>query len=51
MEIADGKSVPVIGSGLLKIMADQPEGPTTTPLGKVLNVPELGITSPSDRWH
>ena len=49
VEIANGKLLPVVGSGQLEIVAEQPGGPTTIPLGKVLHVPELGRNLISER--
>ena len=41
MEIADGKSVPVVGSVLLGFIAEQPEGPSLFAVGRIIFIPEL----------
>lgn len=41
VKVADGNSLPAASSGLLEIKAEQPEGPTSIPLRRVLHVPRM----------
>lgn len=48
-EMADGKSVPVTGSGLLGIKAEQLDGSIIIPRGRSIHVRELGCNLSSER--